>query len=87
MANGDYAQVMPSMPPHVCVEHYLVEMNGTTDVDIMTKMAHPKVAQASWAEDIGATGHVIESVVGTKKVTVRSSGAITKDAFVTVWGY
>jgi len=77
------------------IELWQIDVNGTTAVTVYPHMRQILTVQATWAEDIGATGHVIEATVDndvtngriTPSIAVTASGAITKVAYLTVYGY
>jgi len=86
MANGDVTLIMKGSMNGANVKTYLVEVNGTTGITLKTGFSKILGAFATWAEDIGATGHVIELAKSGGTLTITASGAITKDAHLVVFG-
>jgi len=76
-------------------ELWQIDANGETAVTVYPEMREIINVQATWAEDIGAVGHVPECTVDNDltnsrvrpSVAVTCSGAITKVVYLTIYGY
>jgi hypothetical protein len=66
--------------------HTITTENGSATLKTrLHKVIH---AQATWAEDIGTTGHVIEvTITDNNTVTISPSGNITKEAYILLFGF
>jgi len=93
MAAGAKACVHKGQAGGLLIEEWQITTNGTNAVTLYPAMRRVISVQATWGADIGATGHVAECTVdntttpGTPTVAVTASGAISKDAFITVKGF
>jgi len=89
MAAGDTSLILTDTTSKSKIEHWLVTTNGTTGVIIPHALSAVKVAQATWAEDMGsATADILEVTVTSGNIaTVTCAGATTKNAYVTLAGY
>jgi len=63
-----------------------ITSNGTTGVEVKTGLTLVHSVSYVWTEDIGGTAHILECAISGGVVTVTCSGAVTKNATLTILG-